>query len=311
MSHLPSMTALRCLDASARLQSFTRAAEELHLTQSAVSHNVLLLERHLGVQLFIRRRAGLELTAPGKKYWADIAASLKQIERATESILSTGGQGGTLSLSVTSSFANFWLIPRLQSFVANNPDVTLNLSTRVGSVDFFNSEDDAAIEFCTGPTSNVAARLVLTAGLRPYVTAGVLEGFCGKRGIPVGPLSRNDLEALLSSQVLIRRAAVADAWPQWLKEADIGSIPAGKLESGPRFALMSMALNGVLGGIGIALLPDFMTETAVDAGRLVCLSEVSWTPPQAYYLRWPDWRSSFSSLDRFADWLATQTNDRQ
>lgn len=304
MSRLPSMTALRCLDASARLLSFTRAAEDLHLTQGAVSHHILLLERQLGVQLFVRRRSGLELTQAGRKYWNDSSVILRQLERATESIITTGGRGGSLNLSVSSSFANYWLMPRLQSFVAANPDITLNLSTRVGTVDFSTSEDDAAIEFCSGPTPGIAANLVLRAELRPYVAATVLEDF--RRGKRLGSqaLDLAQLGELLRAHTLIRRVTVMDAWPGWLSQVGLDAvISESHMNGGPRYALLSMALNGAVAGLGVALLPDFIANSAVDSGKLACLWKEPWTAPRAYFLRWPEWRSDLDVLKRFAGWL--------
>jgi LysR family transcriptional regulator, glycine cleavage system transcriptional activator len=97
--------ALRCFDASVRLNSFTRAAQEVHLTQGAVSHQVIALEEMLGVPLFVRKRSGLELTAPGRAYHQQVSMALRQIERATQELITNKGRGGTLNLSVASSFA--------------------------------------------------------------------------------------------------------------------------------------------------------------------------------------------------------------
>ena len=181
MSHLPSLMALRCFDASARLGSFTRAAGEVHLTQGAVSHQVLGLEAQLGVALFLRRRTGLTLTAPGRSYWLEVAAALRQIERATQNMVTHKGQGGAFNLCCASSFASYWLVPRLSGFVAAHPEVTLNLSTHIGPVDFSTSRHDAAIEFCDGPAPGLLAVKVHSLVLRPYAAPALLKGH-GRRG---------------------------------------------------------------------------------------------------------------------------------
>lgn len=160
MTILPSITALRCLDSSARLLSFTRAAGEMHLTQGAVSHHILQLEKQLGVQLFLRKRTTLELTLSGRTYWNEIAPLLHQLACATENMIASGGKGRILNLSVSSGFANYWLMPRLHEFLSSHPDVTVNLSTQIGPVDFSNGKDDASIEFCAGASADVDALLV-------------------------------------------------------------------------------------------------------------------------------------------------------
>lgn len=304
------MTALRCLDVSARLLSFTRAAEEMHLTQSAVSHHILSLERQLGVQLFVRRRTGLALTSAGRTYWNDIAAMLRNLERATESMIATRGRGGALNLSVASSLANYWLMPRLHAFVTTHPDITLNLSTRVGPIDFAIDQEDASIEFCAGAQEGVEALLVLPLVLRPYIARSALDRFtngASLRRIAQGRYpTRDQLAELLRTHALIRRVTVLEAWPGWLQQSGLTeAVPESHLVAGPCYALLSMALNGAIGGLGIALLPDYMASNAEHAGQLACLSKERWVAPRAYYLRWPSSRPELEALKRFSTWLGT------
>lgn len=296
MSHLPSLMALRCFDASARLRSFTLAAREVHLTQGAVSHQVLGLESQLGVALFVRRRAGLELTAAGRTYWTEIAVALRQIERATQNMVTHKGEGGAFNLCCASSFASYWLVPRLSGFVAAHPEVTLNLSTHIGPVDFSTTPHDAAIEFCDGPAPGVQAVKVHALVLRPHAAPALLKGPARRSAAALG--------SLLASRPLIRHTTVPAAWPGWLATALPGvPIAAAHLQAGPQYDLLSMALNGAVGGLGIALLPDYMAGNAVAAGQLVRLSEQGWEPPRAYYLRCPDWKAELVVFQRFRQWL--------
>jgi DNA-binding transcriptional LysR family regulator len=298
MSALPSLTALRCFDASARLSSFTRAADEVRLTQGAVSHQILGLEQNLGVALFTRRHGGLQLTGAGRAYWVEIASALRQIERATQNLATHKGAGGALNLCVASSFAVYWLMPRLHGFVAAHPEVTLNLSTRVGPVDFTDSPHDAAIEFCEGASTGVEATLVQPLILHPCAAPALLAKKSGRKA------AGQATAALLRSHPLIRHTTVPQAWPGWLARAGmLDQIPGAHLHSGPQYDLLSMALSGVIAGLGIAMLPQYITEGAIAAGQVQRLSAIPWQAEKAYFLRYPEWKGELAALRSFRQWL--------
>jgi LysR family transcriptional regulator, glycine cleavage system transcriptional activator len=292
---------LRCFEASARLASFTRAAQEVHLSQGAVSHQVIGLEEMLGIQLFTRRRAGLELTAVGRGYLDQVAMALRQIERATQEVLTNKGRGGTLNLSVASSFASYWLMPRLASFVAAHPEVTLNLSTKIGPVDFRASLLDASIEFCAGAFGDIAAVKVLDLTLQPYAAPSVARRYMMSRA---RQLRSDELLNLLRHEPLIRHTTVQEAWSSWMEVAfPNAEVDLRQVHGGPVYDLLSMALNGAIGGIGVALLPQYLAQGAVRSGQLIQLSRVGWTAADAYYLRQPSWKGDFAPLQTFREWL--------
>lgn len=299
MSALPSLSALRCFDASARSGSFTRAAREVHLTQGAVSHQVIGLEDMLGVPLFVRKRSGLELTAAGRAYHQQISMALRQIERATQEMVTNKGRGGTLELSVASSFASYWLMPRLSAFVAAHPEVTLNLATKIGPVDFVGSTRDASIEFCLGAQGEIHADRVLELTLYPCAASSVVRKYTRGR-----PLDSRGLRALLRNEPLIRHTTVPQAWIQWLGAAGLAdAVEAHALASGPVYDLLSMALNGAMTGIGVALLPEYVARTALESGQLTRLSSTGWTAEQAYFFRYPAWKRDLAALQTFRSWL--------
>lgn len=299
------MTALRCFDASARHSSFTLAAQEAHLTQSAVSHQILGLEAQLGVSLFTRHRSGLQLTPAGRTYWSEVAVALRQIERATQNLLMHQGGGGALNLCVASSFATYWLMPRLPGFVAAHPEVTLNLSTHIGPVDFTGAPHDAAIEYGEGSADTglhgVRAEPVMPLTLQPYASRRLWS-----RSHPPG---RKALSALLGRMPLIQHSTVPEAWPQWLDAA--GLSPHVIKLRGPRYDLLSMALNGAIAGLGVALLPAYLTDTALTRGQLIRLSDCAWTSVKAYHLRYPAWKAELVPLQRFRDWLLAASGPLQ
>jgi len=297
----PTLTALRCFDAACRLLSFTRAAREVHLTQSAVSQQVAGLEALLGTALLTRQRGGLQLTAAGRAYWIETSTALRQIERATQDLITHQGQGGQFNLSVASSFASYWLVPRLSGFVAAHPEVTLNLSTQIGPVDFSASSHTASIDYCDGPREGLTAVRVHTLILKPYAAPALLN----KRPHARQPslARRDELLKFLLGQPLIRHATVPQAWPCWLEQAGLSPGLEEQLPAGPQYDLLSMALNAVIAGLGVALLPDYMAKGALQARQIVKLSDVGWESPKAYFLRYPAWKSDLGVLQRFQKWL--------
>jgi DNA-binding transcriptional LysR family regulator len=309
MNIYPSMTTLRCFDAVARYLSITKAGAAMHLTQSAVSHHILSLEKQLGIELFVRHRRGLELTSAGRTYWDNIAPLVSRIGRVTESLIVSRGVEKSFNLSVSSTFGNFWLMPRLHHFVTAYPSITLNLSTRVGPVDFAHSEDDASIEFCEGEDSRTHARLILQSIQRPYISPALLSQE------QIDALINGDQKELikvLSQFPLIRRVTVSEAWPAWIKSADITEedVSRAHLMAGPRYSLVSMAMSGCIAGLGIALLPEFIAKSAVHENKLLCLSAVPWVSDRAYYLRWPIDRTEPEAVKVFSGWLETQVETK-
>jgi LysR family glycine cleavage system transcriptional activator len=300
-TNIPSLTALRCLDASARHGSFTRAAAEVHLTQGAVSHQILGLEQQFGVALFVRKRSGLELTPAGRLYWGEVGTALRQLERATQNLHTHKGQGGPLNLCVASSFATYWLMPRLGAFVAAHPEVTLNLSTHIGPVNFAQSPHDAAIEYCAGPTPELHAHRVLELAVRPYAAPSLLRA----QGLsPRKPPTEAQLLELLCKQPLIRHTTAPEGWPRWLAETGLaGRVPARHLDACPQYDLLSMALTGVIAGIGIALLPEYLVAGAVASGQVVRLAKKPFVSDKAYWLRYPAWKAELHVLQAFRAWL--------
>src|SRR4051812_39924536 len=176
MPYFPPTTALRCLDASARWGSFTRAAHELNLTQSAVSHHILNLERQLGVKLFERQHGGLQLTEPGKTYWQETVAALQLLRRASQRATDPKREHAMLTISAPPSFANAWLMPRLGQFVDGNPDITVNLVNHHGS-EHEHGEDDATITLSEGNATDVVSVRLLSLVYCPYASPALLRRY--------------------------------------------------------------------------------------------------------------------------------------
>jgi LysR family glycine cleavage system transcriptional activator len=301
----PSHTALRCLDAAARHLSFTKAAGELNLTQGAVSRQILGLEDLVNVTVFLRKHAGLELTTAGRAYWIETSAALRRIDRATQNLAFQNGSGGVLNICAASSFATYWLIPRLPGFVKLHPEITLNLSTHIGPINLVDAVHDAAIEYCAGPQTELVAQHVLPLELGVYAAPGLLGGSVLSGGHT--EMDRVAIGSLLQTQPLICHSTVPAAWKCWLQAAGLTMyVNDRRLAASPRYDLLSMALNAAISSLGLALLPGFLADGAVLQGHLVKLSSVTWVADKAYYLRYPESKSELVPLTCFRNWLKSE-----
>ena len=292
MFHAPSTQSLLCFEASARLRSFTAAARELHLTQGAVGRQIQMLEERLGVALFVRRRDAMTLTDAGREYIAEIEPLLKRLERATVNVMALKGRGGALSLSVGSAIGSYWLIPRLPAFTREHGEITLNLRTRVGPVDFGVASVDASLEFGDGERQGLHHDFILPLLLLPYAA----PSWIAAHGETIGSHTPRSC--------LIQHLTLPGAWDEWFERE---CIDAQAGNEGPRYEIMSMALNAAVAGMGVTLLPPYMATDLVTAGKLVALSAQVWRYPKAYYLVYPDASAEMQSLQIFSTWLLEQS----
>jgi len=292
MSRAPSTTSLLCLEASARLGSFTAAGEELHLSQGAVSRQIQTLEQRLDVQLFTRRRESLELTDAGRYYLDEITPLLQRLERATANVMAFKWRGGDLSLSVGASVGAYWLIPRLPAFTLAHGEITLSLSTRVGPTDF-KTAIDASLEFGDGQRSGMHSDFVLPLDLAPYAAPAWIATH-GKRVSDATPRAS-----------LLHHHTLPDGWDHWFRFDGLAGNPG---RDGPRFEIMSMSLNAAVAGLGVVLLPTYMVADHLAAGRLKRLSRRQLRYPKGYYLVYPPAAAARPALRTFRQWLL-QTAD--
>lgn len=292
----PSTMSLLCLEASARLHSFTAAAAELHLTQGAVSRQIIALESRLDTKLFVRRRDALVLTEAGRYYLSEVAPLLQRLERATANVMALKGRGGLLTLSVGASLGSYWLIPRLPAFTRAHSEITLNFATRVGSVDFADTAVDASLEFGEGKRAHLKNEFVLPLLLSAYAAPSwiTMHGKILSSSTPVS--------------ALIHHSTVPEAWQAWYELEGIKALPGVQ---GPRYGLMSMALNAAVAGLGVVLLPAFMAQDALDTGKLRRLSKRQWRASRGYYLVYPPESAELKPLKVFRDWLLAQAASEQ
>jgi DNA-binding transcriptional LysR family regulator len=290
---IPSTAALVAFESAARHQSFTKAAEELSLTQSAICRQIAGLEEFLNVELFRRSRRGVKLTEAGLSYARRVAAQLDAVERDTLAVM---GQQGvqTLELAVVPTFGTQWLLPRLKDFQRLHPEVTVNLTNRTRPFLFADTEFDAAIYFGDGDWSGTQSHLLMRENPMPVCSPTLLGD--------ARELSAEQIAAL----PLLQQSTRPYAWRQWFNAQGL-SIPRDM--SGPRYELFSMLAQAAMHEMGIALIPPFLIRRELDEGRLVLASSYNQPSDKAYYLIIPERKLESAALLALRDWLVTEAED--
>jgi LysR family transcriptional regulator, glycine cleavage system transcriptional activator len=289
---LPSMTSLRVFESAARYLHFSDAADDLCLTQSAVSRQIRALEDFLGLQLFHRIRKRLRLTEAGATYLPQVRLCLSQLEAATLGLLSHQGNGGILNLAILPTFGTKWLIPRMAAFWEAHPHIVVNFVTRSVAFDFATDKLDAAIHFGD----------VARSGLAAYRLMGeeVVCTCAPTLGLSPGCAQISDLER----HTLLQHTTRPNAWRDWFAAAGAASIDCMK---GPRFEHISMAIQAAIAGIGVAVLPRFLIEDELAAGRLVLPFDIIVQSEHAYYLIHPEEKRDVPAVRAFRDWLLAES----
>jgi len=288
---IPSTAALTAFEAAARHQSYTKAADELAVTQSAVCRQVAGLEEFLGVRLFRRSRRGVALTEAGLAYSRVVAARLDEVERDTLELMARGAEGATLELGVVPTFATKWLLPRLPSFMQRHPGIGVNLTSRARPFLFDDSGLDAAIH--AGE-----AKWPGTEGV--FLMHEQLVAVCHPRLIaPKTTLTKADWRR----QPLLQLGTRPYAWRQWF--ASMGLEVEGDL-SGPRLELFSMLIEAAIQGMGIALIPPFLVEDELKRGLLIKASHHIFPSDRSYHLIYPEGQAENAALMAFRAWIVEQ-----
>lgn len=284
---IPPTQALICFESAARHESFTKAAEELSLTQSAVCRQIANLEEFLDVQLFRRTRRGVKLTETGQTYSRRIASRLDAVERDTLSVM--GNQGtATLELATVPTFATQWLLPRLQGFLVQHPHVTVNLTNRTRPFLFADTEFDAAIYFGDGDWSGTEAHFLMHESPVPVCSPALIA--------PASELTPIQIAQL----PLLQQTTRPYAWRQWF--ASLGMRVEHDL-NGTRLELFSMLAQAAMHGMGVALIPPFLIRDELASGKLINLCAHSFDSDNAYYLAIPERKAESATLQAFRDWL--------
>ena len=284
---LPSFSVLRSFESAARHQSFTLAAQELHLTQSAISRQIKELEAAIGVDLFRRVGRRVELTASGEAFAAELAEDLERIRQTVLRAIAAGERSRILRIATLPTFASRWLIPRLRDFEARHPNIEINLAARLKPFSLAQERFDAAFHF----------------GAEDWPDT-TMDKLCDEIMVPVASLDfvkrhKIDAPAKLLTAPLLHLETRPAAWSDWFRLMDfddVGALP------GKYFDQFSMIIAGAVASLGAALLPSYLIEDELADGRLMEISSTYLSTPNSYYLVRPVGVEN-PDLDDFANWL--------
>jgi LysR family glycine cleavage system transcriptional activator len=290
---VPPLSALVAFEAAARHGSFTRAADELSLTQSAISRRVNVLEDMLGLQLFTRVRNTVTLTAVGAFYADRIQDALSGLAAATQEATLFLGRGGLLRLGLPPTFGTRWLIPRVGRFLEEHRDIEIVFTTCLpGETDFARADLDAIIHFGNADLPDVHFdkllddRLVVVA--HPEIAAGL------------------DTPNALRSLTLLVQALRPEAWSQWFSAHGLERDAEQTVLS---FSLFSMVVQAAVDRLGVALVPELLVENELTQGKLVTVFNGAAIHTRSLYLAYPQSKSGYPPIQIFRKWLLEQCGD--
>jgi LysR family glycine cleavage system transcriptional activator len=285
----PPLSALRPFEAAARLESFSRAAEELHLTHGAVSHQVRALEEHLGTPLFARHGKRVTLTAAGRAFAESVRNALQEIAQAAER-LDSRKRDHQLSVSVLPSFASRWLMPRLIRFMDAHPQIEVNVAASVALADFTRDGVDVAIRFGRGPWPPLVCEEFLDDEYFPVASSKL-----PKSKLPKEP---GDLLRMR----IIREDR--DYWCLWFEAAgvQVRDIPM----AGPLFNDSTYSLQAAARGEGIALARRSIVGEDLERGTLKKLFGVTVPSRESYWFVSPKELAAAPKVKAFRDWVKAE-----
>ncbi|EKE69466.1 transcriptional regulator GcvA [Gallaecimonas xiamenensis] len=294
MRRLPPLNALRVFEASARNSSFAAAGEELHVTASAVSHQIKTLEEYLGVSLFSRDKRKVQLTPAGEQYLTGIKHALDEIEVATQR-LTTQQESNVVQISVAPNFLIRWLMPRMARFQEQYPDIELQINASMGLIDFNTASTDMAVYFGSGDWDDIEVHFLRKVMLVPMCSPRLLKG-------------RFPLESPqdLRHHTLIYVSKRKYEWENWLAMAGVGNLkPKGSMQ----ISSGQLATAAAQEDLGVALADSTLTSREIASGRLVVPFDIQLDTHKAFYLVYRKHRPLTTGMKAFKEWLMQEMQE--
>ena len=296
-ARLPSLNGLRVFEAAARHLSFTVAASELNVTQTAISHQIRRLEEELGIRLFVRQNRALALTPEARDYLPGVRAAFNDLRLATDRLLRKGDDH-VLTVSTLASLAAKWLLPRLSTFQESHPGIDVRITTSTGLVDFKSGNVDAAIRYGRGLWPGLRADWLMADQLFPVCSPALLTGNRPLR-CP---------EDLRDHVLLHTSNANSDDWRLWLTAAGLPTDLSK--QPGVTFDLIFMTVQAAIDGIGVAMGRTSYVEADIAKGRLVVPFKITLPADAGFYLVSPETRADSPKLAAFRQWLIASVQSK-
>ncbi|WP_029066580.1 LysR substrate-binding domain-containing protein [Labrenzia sp. DG1229] len=281
----PSLNSLRTFETAARLLSFNKAADELCISPSAVSHQIRQLENTLGVKLFARVERGVTLTSKGEFYFMNVQQGVRILLRATD-LLMDPKRSRTIKMSVVPFFATRWLMPRLERFQSLFADWELAIQTSTQKSDFEAEDLDFVIRRGRGNWPNLVSRLLMNENLTPFCATPLAGSVSDLKDLKAAPL-------LYNSQV-------PTEWSEFFASLDEQFVaPAARLE----FQNTSQILDACIAGAGIALMDPALIAAELRDGRITPALDITVASYRQYYLVFPENHADRQAVDIFLKWV--------
>ena len=286
---LPALNALKAFEAAARYESFTRAAEELFVTQGAVSHQVKALEEELGLKLFARERQRLVITEAGREYLSVIRDALDRIAVGTERLVQRRS-AGALTISTSPDFAAKWLVYRLGRFAEQHPDIALRVSADMHHVDFAREDVDLAVRHGEGDWAGLHAERLAAEQLFPVCSPKLLGG-------------RRRLRPADVRKFPIIHLGTHKDWARWLDAAGVTGVD---LSQGLVLNRAAMLIDAAVDGQGIVLARTTLSAWDILAGRLVRPFATSLRLSKTYWIVCPQAAAMLPKISKAREWMLAE-----
>jgi len=297
-NHIPPLSALRAFEASARHLSFSKAADELHVTPAAISHQIHALEEDLGVKLFHRMNRSIELTASARVLFPGLSEAFAGIQSSVRR-LRAHNDTGTLTVTASPSFAAKWLVLRLHRFQRQYPQVDVRISATDEIVDLTKGDFDIAIRYGCGKYAGLDVELLFTNEVFPACSPQLLAA-----SPPLHTPEDLPRHTLIHDQA-VERDPLVPTWPMWLKAAGVKDIPA---PAGLTFNSIYLALDAAIAGHGVVLAYSTIAAADLAAGRLVRLFSLALPDQFAYYIVTAPGTLERPKVRAFRNWLREEAD---